>query len=166
MNTTPSIRAFSRHALASLAALLLAAAQPSLAVDSDPPAKDKLAAARAEIQAGRWAAAIQALKQVNDTSSADWNNLMGYSHRKAKSPDYAAAERYYDDALRIDPQHRGALEYSGELYLMLGELPKAEARLAALDKACLLPCAEYTELKNAIARYKASGGKSAGSWAP
>ena len=27
------------------------------------------------------------LKRVNDTGSADWNSLMGYSLRKAKTPD-------------------------------------------------------------------------------
>ena len=71
---------------------------------------------------------------------------------KAQAPDLASAERYYDAALRLQPQHRGALEYSGELFLMLGDLPRAEQRLATLDKACTLPCAEYTELKNAVAR--------------
>ena len=33
-------------------------------------------------------------------------------------------------------------------------------RLAALDKICALPCSEYTNLKKAIARYKAAGNKS------
>jgi Flp pilus assembly protein TadD len=126
---------------------------------SVPAAPDKLAAARAQIAENKWAAAIDELKRVNDTASADWNNLMGYSHRKAKTPDYAAAERYYDEALRIDPQHRGALEYSGELYLMTGNLAKAEQRLAALDKACFLPCNEYTQLKKAVASYKANGNR-------
>ena len=85
---------------------------------------------------------------------------MGYSLRKAKTPDLDASEKYYDDALRIDPRHRGALEYSGELYLMKGNLAMAEKRLAALDKICILSCSEYTDLKNAIARYKATGNKS------
>lgn len=141
-------------------ALAFAVAGTALAADTGPatPA-DKLGPARALIAEGKWAAAIDELKRVNDSASADWNNLMGYSHRKAKTPDYAAAERYYDEALRIDPQHRGALEYSGELYLMTGNLPKAEQRLAALDKACFLPCSEYTALKKSVEGYKASGGK-------
>jgi len=145
-----------------LAAVTLAAAGTAFAADSEPAAagaKDKLAGARALIADNKWVAAIDELKRVNDSSSADWNNLMGYSHRKAKTPDYAAAERYYDAALRIEPQHRGALEYSGELYLMTGDLAKAEARLAALDKACTLPCEEYTALKKAVAGYKANGNK-------
>ena len=70
---------------------------------------------------------------------------MGYSLRKAGAANAAECrEAIYNEALRIDPKHRGALEYSGELYLMTGNLPKAEQRLAALDKACFLPCEEYT----------------------
>jgi tetratricopeptide (TPR) repeat protein len=155
MNTA----SISRLLTTAAAALLLSASATSFAADMAPAAPDKLAPARAEIKAGKWVAAIEELKKVNDTGSADWNNLMGYSHRKAKTPDYAAAERYYDEALRINPKHRGALEYSGELYLMLGDLAKAEARLAALDKACTFGCEEFTDLKNAVARYKANGNK-------
>jgi Flp pilus assembly protein TadD len=137
-----------------------AALQGHAADDPSPaPAGDKLGAARTQITAKNWPAAITELRRVNDTGSADWNNLMGYSLRKAKTPDYAAAEKHYNEALRIDPAHRGALEYSGELYLITGNLPKAEERLAALDKVCRLPCEEYTDLKKSVARYKANGNK-------
>jgi len=88
----------------------------------------------------------------------------GYSLRKAPTPDFAGAGKFYDEALRIDPRHRGALEYSGELYLQTGDLARAEQRLAALDKACFLPCAEYSDLKKAIAQYKANGGKVSSSY--
>ncbi|MFT3820092.1 MAG: tetratricopeptide repeat protein [Rubrivivax sp.] len=142
-------------ALAAAAALLL---HPARAADDPTPPRgggaDKLAPARALIADGKWAAAIDALKAVNDSGSADWNNLMGYSHRKARTPDYAAAERYYDAALRIDPRHKGALEYSGELYLMTGNAAKAEARLAALNGVCGTSCEEYKDLKAAIERHK------------
>jgi hypothetical protein len=57
---------------------------------------------------------------------------MGYSLRKGATPDFAGAEKFYNEALRIDPKHRGALEYSGELYLRTGDLARAEQRLAAL----------------------------------
>ena len=142
-----------------LCLMLICTAAAVHAADYGPSAGDNLAPARTLIAEKRWAAAIDELKRVNATDSADWNNLMGYSHRKAKAPDYAAAERYYDAALRLQPQHRGALEYSGELFLMLGDLPRAEQRLATLDKACTLPCAEYTDLKNAVARFKANGNR-------
>lgn len=151
-----------RSASRLLACIAIAFAAQAHAADTNSytsAAADPLAGARALIAENKWVAAIEELKRVGDSGSADWNNLMGYSHRKAKTPDYAAAERYYDAALRIDPQHRGALEYSGELYLMTGDLARAEQRLAALDKACFLPCSEYTDLKKAIATFKANGNR-------
>jgi len=143
------------------AGLLAASVHTTFAADTDPaPATaDKLAPVRAQIAAKQWRVAIDELKRINDTGSADWNNLMGYSLRKAKVPDYDGAERFYNEALRIDPKHRGALEYSGELYLIMGDLATAEQRLATLDKVCTLPCNEYTDLKKAVARYKAAGNK-------
>ena len=47
---------------------------------------------------------------------------------------------------------------------MMDNLPMAEQRLAALDKACFLPCSEQKELKNAVAKYKANGNKYVGDW--
>jgi tetratricopeptide (TPR) repeat protein len=151
-------------------ALLLAAglaslpAVPAWAADTPEPAPraapaDRLAPARALIAQAKWREAIAALQRVNDSGNADWNNLMGYSHRKASNPDLAAAERFYDAALRIQPSHRGALEYSGELYLMKADLPRAEARLAELEKACPGGCEELNDLKAAVAKYKADGGR-------
>jgi tetratricopeptide (TPR) repeat protein len=142
---------------------LLFAGGYAFAADSGPstppPAPDKLSAARTQIEAKNWTAAIAELKRVNDTGSADWNNLMGYSLRKGPTPDFAGAEKFYNEALRIDPRHRGALEYSGELYLQTGDLARAEQRLATLDKLCTFGCEEYDDLKKAIARYKANGSK-------
>jgi Flp pilus assembly protein TadD len=146
--------------------LVVLACTPTLAADttdmtlaSTPAAPDKLGAARASIKAARWAEAVAELKKVNDTRSGDWNNLMGFAHRKLSPPDLAAAERYYDAALKISPAHRGALEYSGELYLMKGELPRAEQRLAELVRVCAGPCEEQAELKRSIERFKANGNK-------
>lgn len=144
-----------RHLLGPIVAALLLVGTARAADTPSPAATDRLAPARAQIAQKNWPSAIDELKRVNDSGSADWHNLMGYSLRKNQPPDYAAAERHYDEALRLNPQHRGALEYSGELYLLTNRLPLAEARLAALDKACLLPCEEYTDLKQAIARHKA-----------
>ena len=132
---------------------------------SEPPrAPDKLDGVRAQISARNWSGAIDELKRLNDAGNADWNNLMGYSLRKAPTPDFAGAEKFYDEALRIDPKHRGALEYSGELYLQTGDLAKAEQRLATLDKECTFGCEEYSDLKKAIAQYKASGNKASSTY--
>lgn len=153
----------------SVMCLLAATGLGGHAADTTPPtepdkpaAADPLAMARARIQAKQWPAAIDELHKLNATANADWNNLMGYAQRKQATPDLAAAQRYYDAALRINPKHLGALEYAGELALMKGELPVAEARLAALDKACNARCEEFDDLKKAIARYKASGNR----WGP
>ncbi len=153
----PWSASFTATCLATTLAAVLHCTAAQAADTAPASANDKLAAVRALIAMSNWPAAITELQRINDGASADWNNLMGYSLRKSKTPDHAAAERYYDAALRINPTHRGALEYSGELYLILGQLPQAEARLAALDKACMMGCEEYTDLKKAIARYKANG---------
>jgi hypothetical protein len=123
------------------------------------PSADKLAPARKLIEARQWGAALEELRRVDDRSSADWNNLMGYVSRKGAAPDLAASERYYDAALRIDPHHRNTLEYSGELYLMKGDLAKAQSRLAALQAECGTGCSQYGDLKSAIDRYQANGNK-------
>jgi Flp pilus assembly protein TadD len=141
------------------AAALLVTALPAQAADTEvlvvEPAQDRLDTARQLIRQERWRDAIAALQRLDATDSADWHNLMGYSHRKARAPDLAAAERHYDAALRIDPQHRGALSYSGELYLSKGEPARAEARLAQLDKACGSGCPEQLALRQALDAFKA-----------
>lgn len=147
-------------ALLPVALVLLAFAGPAPAVDTSyttPAAADTLSAARSRIAEKDWPGAVSELRRVGDRASADWNNLLGYSLRKSGPANLAEAERHYDEALRLDPKHRGALAYSGELYLMTGNLAKAEQRLATLDKACFLPCEEYRALQRAVARYKERG---------
>src|SRR5207245_1520875 len=95
-------------------ALLFATSAFAAGASSEPErAPDKLDGVRAQIAAKNFPGAIDELKRLNDTGDADWNNLMGYSLRKAPTPDFAGAEKFYDEALRIDPMHRGAREYSG-----------------------------------------------------
>ena len=149
-----------------LCLLLTIATAPALAADMTPMSEpeaaaqvDKLAAARSHVKAKRWPDALTALKRVNDSGNADWNNLMGYVLRKQAAPDLPGAERHYDAALRMAPTHRGALEYSGELFLMKGDLAKAEERAAVLARACASACEEYADLKKAVERYKAAGNK-------
>ncbi len=148
-------------AMALAAAACLPGALPALAADtpapSPAPAADPLAEARGQIKAGRWVAAIDTLKKLNAAGDADWNNLIGYALRKQPQPDLDAAQRHYDAALKINPRHAGALEYSGELALMKGDLPTAEARLATLAQVCSAPCEALDDLKKAVARYKAAG---------
>jgi Flp pilus assembly protein TadD len=128
----------------------------SVAADSAPTKSDPtwLTDARASIKSNNYEQALKQLQAANEVNSADWNNLMGYSLRKKQPPDLAASEKYYQAALKIDPSHRSALEYYGELLLMKKDLPGAEAMLARLDKACLFGCEEYSDLKASIAKYQ------------
>ena len=118
-----------------------------------------LAAAQGHIKAQNWAAALSELRRVDAPANADWNNLMGYAQRKHTPPDLVAAQRYYDNALRINPQHQGALEYAGELALMKGDLATAEKHLATLTTLCSTPCEPLDDLKKAVAHHKAGGKK-------
>ena len=110
--------------------------------------------AQKEIKAKNYDGAIKTLLAANEPNSADWNNLLGYAQRKKTPPNLNAAEFYYQAALKIDPKHKGALEYFGELLLMKNDLPGAEQMLARLDKVCFFSCEEYRDLKEAIAKYK------------
>jgi len=84
---------------------------------------------------------------------------MGYAHRRADPPDLAEAERFYLAALNLEPKHRGALEYLGELRLQQGDLEGAEKQLALLKKATFLRSEEFKDLQAAISRYKAAGNR-------
>lgn len=88
----------------------------------------------------------------DDPDNADLLNLMAYSHRKLQHFDIALD--YYQQALQIEPQHRGANEYLGELYLQTGQLDKAEERLQVLDEECFFGCKEFDKLEEAIADYR------------
>jgi len=128
----------------------------SQAADTAPIKSDPawLTESRASIKAEKYDQAIKQLQAANETSSADWNNLLGYSLRKKQTPDLVGAEKYYQAALKIDPNHRGALEYYGKLKLINNDLPGAEALLARLDKVCTFGCEEYSDLKEATQKYK------------
>jgi len=142
------------------AALAVAAALPCHAVESDTDpqaaADPDYAAGKKAIEAKNWGAAIESFGKAERRApdSADIQNYLGYAHRNAGKLD--AAFQHYQRALKLDPRHRGAHEYIGEAYLMVKNLAKAEEHLAVLDRLCLLPCEEYSDLKAKVAAYKKS----------
>ena len=89
---------------------------------------------------------------AKNPDNADAWNLTGFASRKLG--DYAASEVAYDKALAIDPKHKGALEYKGELFLTLGNLEGAEEMFDRLNSACFLSCKEKKQLAAAIRAYK------------
>ncbi len=78
----------------------------------------------------------------------DVMNYLGYSHRKLGM--FERAEHYYEIALSIDPDHRGANEYLGELYVETGQMDKARIQLAKLETICSFGCIEEDELRGWI----------------
>ena len=94
---------------------------------------------------------------VTDNKNADIYNYLGFSHRKLGKMEDAAF--FYNKALEINPKHKGALEYQGEMYLTLNQIGKAEENLKKLDKICFLGCSEFDKLKKSIMDKK-SGKKS------
>jgi Flp pilus assembly protein TadD len=111
--------------------------------------------ARNAIKAGHYEKAVDLLTEADQKKSADWHNLMGYSLRKKTAPNLNEAEKFYLSALNLDSNHRGALEYYGELLLLKNDLVGAEKMLARLDKACRFGCEEFQDLKESIKQYKA-----------
>lgn len=106
------------------------------------------------IEDGKFQQAIAKLDQalVENPDDANLLNLVAYSHRKLKR--FEIALNYYQKALQLEPDHRGANEYLGELYLRLGQVDKAEERLAVLDKECFFGCDEFDKLEQAIEEYR------------
>lgn len=125
--------------------------------DSAPADDPDWSAAKAAIEARDFTKALPLLQKVvaRTPDKADAWNYLGYAKGQLGRHDQALAD--YGQALKIDPKHRGANEYLGELHLKMGNLKAAEDRLAVLDGACFFGCAEYDELKAAIAQYKTSG---------
>jgi Flp pilus assembly protein TadD len=124
---------------------------------SDTPAETDLAemmAARNHIKAERYKDAIPQLQKViaQQPQNTDAWNLLAYSQRKMD--DLTASLENYKKALSIDPSHKDAHEYLGELYLRMGDLAKAEKQLKRLDNLCFFGCDQLDELKSAIAAYK------------
>jgi tetratricopeptide (TPR) repeat protein len=147
-------------AILALASALVAGSAWPAGGESNPPSTSA-AANDADFRAGVTAwknkdwptvAARMSVFVGREPNNADAWNYLGHAARQ--QGDLPNAFRHYERALQIDPRHRGAHEYAGEAYLMAGNLAKAEEHLRALDKLCLLPCEEYTDLKAEVERYR------------
>ena len=103
-----------------------------------------------------WQGAAGYLKDAvaKKPDNANYHNLDAYAMRKGPNPDMSLVFKHYNEALRIDPKHRGAHEYIGEAYLMVKDVAKAKEHLATLDRLCSFGCEEYSDLKKAIAEYE------------
>ena len=129
--------------------------QPAMAADtSDSNGPPDLETAKTLIAKKDWPAAITSLEKFvkANPNNADGFNLLGFSLRNSKR--YPEAIFNYKEALRIDPNHRGAHEYLGQTYVQTKQLDKAKELLASLEKICGVQCEEYLDLKKAIDKVK------------
>ena len=157
-------RAAARRTAAALIAAL-ANASGAVPARADPVDTADISATDADYAAGRkaidardWTVAAQRFEQAErrHPDNADLQNYLGYAYRNLGK--YDAALAHYKRALALDPRHRGAHEYIGETYLIIGDLPAAERHLAALREICLLPCEEQDDLQKAIAAWRTKQG--------
>ena len=119
--------------------------------DPPPNADERLKKAIKHIDREQFDRAISELRKAANLrpENADIQNYLGFAYRK--SGKLEASGNHYAKALQLDPDHKGALEYQGELFLMTGTPEKAHANLARLEVLCPEGCSELTDLKAAIA---------------
>jgi tetratricopeptide (TPR) repeat protein len=129
---------------------------PAHAVDNmtstDAP---DLTSVRAKLAKKDYAAALTELRDLaEDIQQADVYNLLGFALRK--TGDFKTSLTYYTKALEMQPDHKAAREYLGELYVETGNIEKAKEQLAALAKLCPGGCEEREDLQKAINAKSAS----------
>jgi Flp pilus assembly protein TadD len=83
-----------------------------------------------------------------DDENADVWNLLGYAYRNQGQNELSGDA--YIIALELDPEHKGALEYQGELFLTLGDTESAKKNLKMLQNLCPTGCHELDDLQEAL----------------
>ena len=91
----------------------------------------------------------------NDQDNPDILSLLGYSYRKVLN--YEDALTCYHSALRVEPEHMGANQHLGELYVETDQLDRAQKQLEYLDSLSLFSSCEYANLKDSIDQYQRKG---------
>ena len=116
----------------------------------EPNHDDIYSRALSHIDAGRYRSAVRDLRTFlsENPNDADAWNWLGFSARNIGRFDLSWDA--YDRALAIDPEHLGAMNYLGHLYLTRGDMAGAETMAARLFEACG-DCHEYNGLIAAIA---------------
>lgn len=98
---------------------------------------------------GKYGEARAILAGLEHTGDANVLNQIGYTSRQ--TGDLGRAERYYQAALKANPNHVGVHEYYGELKVIQGNIDGARAYLARLKELCGgTGCEEYVALKETI----------------
>ena len=119
----------------------------------EPSASKLINDAKKLIKNDKYERAIKKLKKAikEEPDNADIFNYLGFAHRKIL--DYDKSKIYYEKALSIQPDHKLALEYQGELFLKLDDVHSAQSNLVKLRVLCPEGCDELTDLDIAISKY-------------
>ena len=141
-------------AMVAIAASAPAAAMPTV-TPSTPAANTDFRDGEKAAKDGQYKEAVALLTKVvqKEPDNADAHNYLGFSYRKLG--EFDKAQGHYRTALQLKPDHKAALEYYGELFLQIKDLPRAEEQLARLERVCPSGCAERSELEKAVKAYKA-----------
>jgi tetratricopeptide (TPR) repeat protein len=115
---------------------------------------DEYATAVRLIHHEKYAEAVPYLNRAlqEKPNNADVLNYLGYTHRMLG--DYSGSLDFYTRALARDPDHKGAHEYLGELYLKMNQLASARGELDQLTRLCPDGCEEKDVLTKAITDYQ------------
>jgi len=121
------------------------------AYPEDEEASD-LTQIKQQIEDDRASEAETSLRQMlaEDPKNPDILNLLGYASRKLGR--WRASREFYSHALAIDPEHKGALEYMGELELETGDIAAAKELLRRLREQCPDGCEELDDLLLAFSK--------------
>jgi tetratricopeptide (TPR) repeat protein len=111
--------------------------------------------ARALVDEGRYAAALEILSHIKKQEQPRVLNYIGYTTRKLGDVDKGLD--YYQRALALDPNYLRAREYLGEGYLQKGDVGKAREQLIEIADRCGNDCEEYSKLEKAILTFVGDG---------
>ena len=113
-------------------------------------------AGRALAYAGRYDEAIGVLKLAEDRGDPGVLNMLGYANRMQGK--LLVGLGYYEEALRIDPDHVLTREYLGEAHLQMGDLAAAKEQLGEIAQRCGTGCEEYAALSKKIEAFEKQHG--------
>ena len=108
---------------------------------------------------------IEHMAKVIEDAALGGRGLQPLGLRLPQARRVQPALKFYDQALKLNPHNRGALEYLGEAYLEMDRPQDAQAMLDRLDEECQRladsaggqqpDCQEREDLEEALAVYRA-----------
>ena len=119
----------------------------------EPSASKLINDAKKLIKKEKYKRAIEKLKKAKkeEPDNADVFNYLGFAHRKIG--DYDNSKIFYEEALAIQPNHKLALEYQGELFLTINDISSSQSNLRKLEALCPQGCDELQDLGTAVSKY-------------